>query len=232
MERVEPELAVWRHKRWFMRLHDRYERRGDQLIQFGEIVDWLTSAELSRSAITQRFLFSARNGGFGFRPYGCGPRQRRAVERLIDLDSYSSFTPGCYVLRPSTLTVEMNPHLMRAPRSVWVQWLQAQEWPVPPELGNSLVIEADYVEVPDRQLTVGASQAACQTTADLEKAHADHVKAWREEHGGRYPSRKETHAHFGGRVTYERIGELRPADLPQEVRRGGRPRKNLDKKPV
>jgi hypothetical protein len=216
---LESDFKMWRAKRLF-RICDRFQQRGDHLVQFGDIADWLTNAklELSRSAILQRFIFSAKNGGFGWRRRKFTDRfgnryevgRRPAVARLIDLDSYGSFAPGCYVLRPSALTVETIPQLMRAPRSVWVEWLQTQEWPVPPELGSSIVIEADFAEVPDRRLTVVG-----QTKDELEKAYAEHVKAWVEKHNGRHPTRQETYDYFNRTVTYGRIEELRRNDPPK-----------------
>jgi hypothetical protein len=113
-------------------LYDRYERLGDHLVQFGEIVDQLTATVpgLSRDAVIRRFLFSAKNHWFG--RYGW----RQTIEQLIDLDN-RGVPCGMYSLRPSYIRVEAHPKLMRARRSVWAQWIQAQGWPVPPELGKS-----------------------------------------------------------------------------------------------
>jgi len=115
-------------------LCERFERRGDNLLQFNDIVNWLTAGVgpgLARDAIIRRFVFSAQNGGFGWRRYG----SRRAVADLIDLDRVDT-AAGQYPLGPSAFTVEMRPEDMRAPRTVWVKWLQTQGLPVPVELAS------------------------------------------------------------------------------------------------
>jgi hypothetical protein len=107
---------------------DRYEHRGDKLIGFHEIFDYLVDKGLRRDAVTRRFLFSARNNGFG--RHGA----RQTIESLIDLDDFSNARRGLYSLRPGYLRVETYPRGMRARRSVWAGWPRAQGWPVPPEL--------------------------------------------------------------------------------------------------
>jgi hypothetical protein len=129
------ELARQRWNRFFGDdgLVARFQCLGDHLVQFHQIVAWLTSTVpgLSREAVIRRFLFSVKNIGFGRH----GPRQ--TIERLIDLDDFSYVPRGAYSLRPSYLRVEAVPGRMRARRSVWAQWLQTQGWPVPPELSTS-----------------------------------------------------------------------------------------------
>lgn len=96
-------------------------------MQFGDIEDLVTDTVpgVSRDAVKRRFLFGAKIGWFGRH----GPRQ--TIEQLVDLDA-SSFTPrGRYSLRPSYIRVEASPKLMRAPRSVWARWVEAEGWPVP-----------------------------------------------------------------------------------------------------
>lgn len=114
-------------------LCEAYERRGDDLVQFGDIVDLVTDMvkAVSRDAVKRRFLFGAKTGWFGRH----GPRQ--TIEQLIDLDWYSFVPRGRYPLRPSYIRVETAPKYMRAPRSVWAKWLKAQGWPVPLELEQS-----------------------------------------------------------------------------------------------
>jgi hypothetical protein len=127
----QSEIVLRRMERFFGigGLCDRYERRGDHLVQFHDIADLVTDTvpTVSREIVVRRFLFSAKVDWFGRH----GPR--RTIEQLIDLDC--SFAPrGRYSLRPSYIRVEASPELVRAPRSVWARWLKAQGWPVPPEL--------------------------------------------------------------------------------------------------
>ncbi len=120
-------------------LVERYERLGDELMQAGVIASLVADMVpgLSADAVIRRFVFTAKSGAFGLRHYP----KRRVVADLVDLDSYGSFAPSSYPLRPSTFTVEMAPRLMRARRSVWVHWLRSQGWPVPPGLADSIMIE-------------------------------------------------------------------------------------------
>jgi hypothetical protein len=127
----QSEIVLRRMARFFGTggLCDRYERRGDHLVQFDDIADLVTDTvpTISREAVVRRFLFSAKVDWFGRH----GPRQ--TIEQLIDLDC--SFAPrGRYSLRPTYIRVEASPEIVRAPRSVWARWLKAQGWPVPPEL--------------------------------------------------------------------------------------------------
>jgi hypothetical protein len=151
------EIALRRRARFFSDggLCDRYESRGDHLVQFHEIVNWLTSTVpgLNRDAVIARFRFSAKNHGLG--RHG----RRQTIELLVDLDDFSSAPRGMYSLRPSYIRVETFPEAMRARRSVWVQWLQAQGWPVPPELGRSILIKASSVELPTGQPASPAASA-------------------------------------------------------------------------
>jgi hypothetical protein len=138
-------ITAHRHERFFRDggLCERYERRGDHLVQFHEIINYLTNAGLglSRDAVIHRFLFSVKNHWFG--RHG----RRQTIEQLIDLDWLTYVARRRYSLRPSYIRVETCPELMRARRAVWAQWLQAQGWPVPPELGRSVLIEAAPIEV-------------------------------------------------------------------------------------
>jgi hypothetical protein len=118
-------------------VYERFERLGDPLFEFNDIVNWLEVAGLSREAVIQRFRSSVKFGALGWRHYG----RRRAVLRLLDLASFSRFPCGQYPLRPSVLTVEMQPLQMRMPRAVCVAWLRAQAWPVPSELASSVITD-------------------------------------------------------------------------------------------
>jgi hypothetical protein len=133
------EIASRRSTRFFSDggLCDRYERIGDHLVQFGEIAAYIADASggIDLRAFTRRFLFSVKNGGFGWHGH------RRTIERLIDLDSRQKFPRGQYSLRPSYVTVKAHPELMRARRSTWAEWLQVQDLPIPPELRASILIE-------------------------------------------------------------------------------------------
>ena len=139
-------LARWRIARFFGTggLCARYEARDNRLIQAGYIVDWVAALvpEHTPEAIATRFVLSAKNGGFGWRPFS------RRVARLIDLDSYAEpapFEPAKYSLRPSVLQVEARCWLMRATRTTWVEWLSAQGLPVPRELIGKTI---DHVPAP------------------------------------------------------------------------------------
>src|SRR6516225_8551348 len=90
-------------------LYERFERLGDPLVEFNDIVNWLEVAGLSRGGVIQRFRSSVKFGALGWRHYG----RRSAVARLLDLASFSRFPCGQYPLRPSVLTVEMQPLQMR-----------------------------------------------------------------------------------------------------------------------
>jgi hypothetical protein len=128
-----------------------FERIGDRLITLGEIACQLadTVPGLAYEVVVRRFVFSVRNGGFGFRWYG----DRQAVTNLLDMHSFASRyapEPTSYVLRPSVHTVAMAPQVMLARASIWAKWLPKQGWPVPPELATVVVIdvEADEVAAP------------------------------------------------------------------------------------
>jgi hypothetical protein len=123
-------------------LVQKFENSGDPLFELHEIaalVIIVAGPDLSYQRIVERFKASVAFGSFGFRYYG----DRRAVRDLVDLHNYNQFPAGQYPLRPSTLTVEASPQLMRARRSVWVRWLTALGWPVPPELQPGTA-DADY----------------------------------------------------------------------------------------
>src|SRR5579863_8715371 len=109
-----------------------YEKSGDQLVQFGDVVEHLVSAVpgLNRRDAIRRFRFSVQHGGFCFRDYG---PHRRTVSLLIDLDNYSAAPPTLYSLRPVPRRAAEAPELMRATRSTWAGWFKAQGWSVPPE---------------------------------------------------------------------------------------------------
>jgi hypothetical protein len=135
------DIALRRADRFFGvgGLHDRYEQRGDHLIQFVEIVAYLAAAGLKRGIVRDQFLFSVKHGFFG--RHG----ERRTIAYLLDLDSFNARLPGHYSLRPSYSRVEEHPGSMRARRSIWAQWIEARGWPVPPELKTSLLIDAEPV---------------------------------------------------------------------------------------
>jgi hypothetical protein len=104
---------------------------------------------LAYEVVVRRFVFSVRNGGFGFRWYG----DRQAVTNLLDMHSFANRyapEPTSYVLRPGVHTVAMAPEVMLARASIWAKWLPKQGWPVPPELATVVVIdvEADEVAAP------------------------------------------------------------------------------------
>jgi hypothetical protein len=150
------EIALRRGARFFSDggLCDRYERRDDYLVQFHEIVNWLTYTVpgLSRDAVIGIFRFSMKNHGFGRH----GPRQ--TIEQLIDLNNRDA-PAGLYPLRPSGLRAEACPEFMRARRSVWAQWIQAQGWPVPPELARSILIEGEALELSTGQTAQPSASA-------------------------------------------------------------------------
>jgi hypothetical protein len=88
-------------------------------------------------------------------------------------------------------------------------------------------MRVDFVEdeqKPASRTLNESSYKKTTTKSDVERTYRDHVKTWRKEHEGRYPSREETYAHFAGAVTYRRIRELRTGN-PEKVKRGGRPQK-------
>jgi hypothetical protein len=106
----------------------RFEERGDDLIEFEEIASIIADLNgVPFDAVLRRFLFSVGQGGLGWRH-----RDIRRVDRLVDLTDFP-FSPGQYPLRPSILTVQKRPLRMRARRSVWVDWLRAQGWQLPPD---------------------------------------------------------------------------------------------------
>lgn len=133
-------LAAGLHR--VVSLCEHYERRGDHLVQFGDVVRYLTTMGLSRDVMVARFRLSVRNHEFGRHGH------RQTIERLVDLD-HPSAPAGMYSLRPSGLRAEACPELMRARRSVWAGWLQDQSWPVAPWLGRPIgSLDAD---MPDKK---------------------------------------------------------------------------------
>jgi hypothetical protein len=135
---------VDRRCRLIFKVIESYENRNDELIELNEIAPRLADMVpgLSVNAVIRAFLSSVKRGGFGFRM--CGPRKypRRAVQHLADLGSFDAL-PKQWVIRPNVSTVEGCPLAMRARRSVWVVWIRAQGWPVPPEIAGSILIEAE-----------------------------------------------------------------------------------------
>ena len=132
---IGPTVALRKYTRFFgpCGICDMYERRGDQLIQFGDIAAYVADAapDMTRAGVSRRFLLSVKMGWFGRR------WSRGVIDRLIDLDSRPDRVS--HSLRPSYLTVEAAPLLMRARRSVWVAWLKAEGWPVPQAFGAPAV---------------------------------------------------------------------------------------------
>jgi len=114
-------------------LCEAYERRGNRLIQLSHIASVMADSApgLSRESVIRRFLFSAEAGWFG--RHGT----RGTIEKLLDLDAYSTAPRTKYSLRPSYIRTEASPELMRAPRSVWARWIEAMGWPVPAELAEA-----------------------------------------------------------------------------------------------
>jgi hypothetical protein len=214
------------------------ECRGNGLVEFRDVVRWLVSAGIERSVVIVRFLLSARHGEFGRR----GPQER--IDRLFDLGGYSIFAPGQYPLRPSYITVEASPESMRARRSVWAKWVQDQGWPLPGWLPRSFLIEAEPVELstacpslaepaPDARAPVEAkTPTAPGLRSETDQDYLRHVESYRAEHD-KWPSREEDRK-WGQEQTptvgYSRINQLRLTNIPEDVRTGGRPPKNLLKK--
>lgn len=148
---VDPDIAVRRGKRFFGDggLCERYERRGDELVQFGDLLNWLITAVpgLDQKIALLRFRFSVRHGGF------CRRGLRRTIEHLVDLDDYSNAPCGAYSLRPTGSRADYAPLLMRARASVWAEWLKKQGWPVPAELStlrnSEHLAQQQHVEQPE-----------------------------------------------------------------------------------
>jgi hypothetical protein len=145
-ERNQTLVARRRGKRFFgaSGLCERYEQIGDELIEFGQIVELLTvaHADLDAVRLTRLFVVSTQLGAFPTPGTGLGRHPARsAVRGLLDLVSRRGPAVGQYPLRPSLLTVEMAPAAMRARRSDWVQWLRSQDLPVPAMLAHRLTID-------------------------------------------------------------------------------------------
>jgi hypothetical protein len=163
-------------------LVQKFEDSGDPLIELGLLATLAAGPGLTPQQVTQRLVLSAELGAFpvpgtGFRYYG----DRRAVRDLLDL--YSFMHPvvqpasGQYALRPSLYTVQATPGLMRARRSVWVRWLTALGWPVPPELRQPDTLDADYVEPDDRgDVSSGTTERPPQEI--LEFIYTAEVEEW------------------------------------------------------
>jgi hypothetical protein len=129
----------------------KFERSGDPLLELQFLAALVAGPGLTPQQVIQRLVMSAELGAFpvpgtGFREYG----DRRAVRDLLDLHSFvhpvAQPTSGQYALRPSLLTIQTTPGAMCARRSVWVRWLTALGWPVPPELRQPDTLAADYDE--------------------------------------------------------------------------------------
>jgi hypothetical protein len=190
---------------------ERFERRGDRLYEFAEILNWIIAldTQLIAAAITTRFVQSARHGGFGWRRYG--PRREHTVADLIDLSRCSSVVPGQYPLRPSTFTVGEIPLHMRAPKSVWVSWLREEELPVPRELLGGVTIKGKATEV-------AAKSATAEVETSARPLHRMDVAALYQkrvaENGGKRPPRHEDRI-WGQSVG---IGQVRVAELRKKYR--------------
>lgn len=121
---------------------ERYEQIEDELWEANRVAKRLAdTVEGGYGTVIERFKFSVRAGGFGPAP---ALRYGRAVH-LLDLTAFSTFAPGQYPLRPSVCTVDSIPQAMRARRSIWAHWLLQQGWPVPPEFGRSILIDAELL---------------------------------------------------------------------------------------
>ena len=174
--RVDPEGKT----RVTLSLIDRFERIGDELIQLDEMARVLATmmAGLTYEAVVERLVFSARRGFFGFHEPG---RARHAVRDLLDLNNFPLFQPTQYPLRPSVLTVTMAPQLMWARRSVWVRWIRAQEWPVPPDLmiPAAIVPEAEPAQLSDEQEPVATGTEETETPQNAKPEPIPATKARR-----------------------------------------------------
>jgi hypothetical protein len=123
-------------------LCERFEACDNRLIQFGDILYWVAALAPGTTREGDRHALYPQ----------C---QKRRVwvapsrpAKLIDLDSYTGyapFEPAQYPLRPSVVRVEERWWLMRATRTTWVEWLSAQELPVPRELIGRTI---DHVPAP------------------------------------------------------------------------------------
>jgi len=213
------EIVELRRKRFFGAggICDRYERTDDELIQAWTIAGWLevTVPGLNRDDVIQRFSYSAKHGGFGLRQYG---PDRRAVARLVDLDSFGSFARAQYALRPSTLTVAIVPQLMRASRSDWVEWIRSQGWQVPIELDRAVNENS-----PAPSATTQGAPVKPVLRADIDGKYQARRDEFRDK--GRYPTiaqdetwRKEN------QISRARTRKLRGDHLPPKKERNGRPK--------
>jgi hypothetical protein len=124
--RVDPDAIT-------LSLIDRFKIIGDELIRLDELARVLVTmmAGLTNEAVVERFKFAVRRGFFRSHEPG---RARDAVKDLLNLNHFWLFEPTQYPLRPSIHTAATAPHLMFARRSVWVRWIQAEGWSVPPAL--------------------------------------------------------------------------------------------------
>jgi hypothetical protein len=135
-EEERRQKLIERRKKRFDGIVARYEQIGDLLIEFNDIAQNLTATipGITSAMVAQRLVSSAKLGAFPTPRTGFGREPNRsAVRGLVDLYSLYAeppFPPGQYPLRPSLLTIEAAPLAMRARRSILIQWLRSQGWPV------------------------------------------------------------------------------------------------------
>jgi hypothetical protein len=118
-------------------LCERYERIGDELIQFHDIFQWILTAQpnINKTQVIDRFLLSVKHNEFGRRgAFG-------KIDLLVDLDNRDA-PAAKYSLRPYYLSaVEARPLTMRARCSTWAAWLRNQGWPLPNWLSGAPLID-------------------------------------------------------------------------------------------
>lgn len=135
-EEERRQKLIARRKKRFDGIVARYEQIGDPLIELNDIAQNLaaTLPGVTSAMVAQRLVSSAKLGAFPTPRTGFGREPNRsAVRGLIDLYSLYEvppFPPSQYPLRPSLLTIEAAPLAMRARRSILIQWLRSQGWPV------------------------------------------------------------------------------------------------------
>jgi hypothetical protein len=143
--KIEPhEIPLRRYARFIGELgvgglYDAFlQIKNDELVYFGEVVDWLITAipGLDRGAVITRFQPGVRYREFGFRG-----RFGQTTD-LLDLDNFSAALPVQYALRPFIGgRTRDSSEQMRARKSRWATWLSSQGWPVPGWLAGAPVIE-------------------------------------------------------------------------------------------
>jgi hypothetical protein len=170
-ELEQEERRQRRAKRFFGAggLCERYERTGDALIEFDTIVGLVTAShpDLNAIQLIRLFIISTQLGAFPLPGTGFGRQPDRSVVRgLVDVFNLRAFALGLYALRPSLLTIEAAPLVMRARRTTWVRWLKAQDLPVPPMLAHGLAIDHQSAERSDHPTTPEDTPTLVQDTTE------------------------------------------------------------------